>query len=220
MNEQFRLRICYAKQGRLRWLSLLELTRAMERLVRRSGLPYVVTQGFNRHMRFASGPALPVGTAGESELFDVWLTTYVPPEAALVALRQAAGGMISVVDATYVPLKAKGLQATHVVNEYRLVLQSAKLDCQAMQAALDALIAVGNLEVLVKDKPRSFDLKAIVIDPPKVLSASDIGSDCYQMNCTLLNTSAGALRPEQLVAATFGNQCQTILVERIGLREL
>ncbi|MDR2108548.1 MAG: TIGR03936 family radical SAM-associated protein, partial [Coriobacteriales bacterium] len=72
----YRLRITFAKQGRLAWLSHLELVRALERCIRRSGLPLQFSQGFNQHIKHSFGPALPVGTAGVAELCDVWLMRY------------------------------------------------------------------------------------------------------------------------------------------------
>ncbi len=51
------------------------------------GSPYAVTQGFNPHMKVAFGPALPVGTAGENEYYDVWLTRYTDASEVLSALR-------------------------------------------------------------------------------------------------------------------------------------
>ena len=75
-SGEFRLRVRYRKTGRLRWLSHLEVVHALERSIRRARLPYAVTQGFSPHMKASFGPALPVGTAGEHEYFDVWLTGY------------------------------------------------------------------------------------------------------------------------------------------------
>ena len=63
----FRLRVVFRKAGRLALLSHLEVARALERAVRRAGLPYAVSQGFSPHMRIAFGAALPVGVGGERE---------------------------------------------------------------------------------------------------------------------------------------------------------
>ena len=46
----FRLRMTFCKQGRLAMLSHLEVARALERAVRRAGLPFAVSQGFSPHM--------------------------------------------------------------------------------------------------------------------------------------------------------------------------
>ena len=64
----FRLRVTFCKQGRLALLSHLEVARALERAVRRAGLPYAVSQGFSPHMRIAFGAALPVGVGGTREM--------------------------------------------------------------------------------------------------------------------------------------------------------
>ena len=63
-QQTFRMRITFAKQGRLALLSHLEVARAIERAVRRAQLPFAVSQGFSPHMKIAFGAALPVGVGG------------------------------------------------------------------------------------------------------------------------------------------------------------
>ncbi len=41
----FRLRVRYGKRDRLKYLGHLEVIHTIERIVRRAGLPYAVTQG-------------------------------------------------------------------------------------------------------------------------------------------------------------------------------
>ena len=86
----FRLRMTFCKQGRLAMLSHLEVARALERAVRRAGLPFAVSQGFSPHMKIAFGAALPVGVGGTHELADLQMTRYVPVEEALEALQRAS----------------------------------------------------------------------------------------------------------------------------------
>ena len=87
MTGEFRIRVTYALTGRLVMLSHLETVRALERAVRRSGLPFAVTQGFSPHMKLAFGAALPVGVGGTEEIFDVALTEYVAPDRTLAMLQ-------------------------------------------------------------------------------------------------------------------------------------
>ena len=86
----FRLRMTFCKQGRLAMLSHLEVARALERAVRRAGLPFAVSQGFSPHMKIAFGAALPVGVGGTHELADLQMTRYVPVDEALEALQRAS----------------------------------------------------------------------------------------------------------------------------------
>ena len=67
----FRLRVRYRKTGRLAYLGHLEVIHTIERIVRRAGLPYAVTQGFSPHMRVGFSSALPVGTSSTCEWYDL-----------------------------------------------------------------------------------------------------------------------------------------------------
>jgi radical SAM-linked protein len=218
MNEHFRLRIRFAKQARLRWLSHLELTRAMERLVRRSGLPYAVTSGFNRHMRFAPGPALPVGTAGLAELFDVWLTEYVPTAEAMALLRLAAGQALPIINLEYVPSKAKGLQATHTVGWYEVLFKAPGLTADDITEALMEACQ-GPIEVPHKQKAKAFDLPEVVLGSPEVVSVAGDMPGGLAMTCCILAGEQGSLRPDQLLSAVFGDAVEVASVTRTALEE-
>jgi len=215
MNELFRLRITFAKHGRLRWLSHLELTRAMERLVRRSGLPFAVSQGFSPHMRFAVGPALPVGTAGLGEKFDVWLTDYVDAKEALALLQAAAGDTLGILGTEYVPGKDKGLQAVYTINRYEVVVEVEAVNELELQAALDEISSREQIEVVHKKSTKVFELAQVIVDAPVVVARGStnqsVGADPgnphpdgllpsqFLIRCTLRNLPDGSLRPEQLI---------------------
>jgi len=230
----FRLRISFSKTGRLRWLSHLELTRAMERLVRRAALPYAISAGFSAHMRFAPGPALPVGTAGLAELFDVWLTDYVDGAAALNALRQVAPAGLAVLAVSYADPKARGLQATHILEDYRLEVATA-LPLADLRAALAALVASGQLEILHRGKPRCYDLNTALVglslpdsanaepwqSSPGVSALDDPALLRKQtILLTLRNSNSGSLRPEYLLQAALpAGSFQVLSSTRTALRQ-
>ncbi|MBI5847050.1 MAG: TIGR03960 family B12-binding radical SAM protein [Nitrospirae bacterium] len=71
-----RVRLQYAKTGRLRYLSHLETTTALIRGMRRAGFPFKYTEGFHPGPKTSFGPALSVGTAGLKEYLDMEL---IPP---------------------------------------------------------------------------------------------------------------------------------------------
>ncbi len=139
MTEQllFRLRVRYVKQGRLRYLGHLEVLHTIERVVRRAGLPYAVTQGFSPHMRAGFSAALPVGTASSCEWFDVFLTELVPVTEALERLRAAAPADLAPQEAGYVDVRADALTAFITCAEYRVALFPRR-DAAGEAAALDA----------------------------------------------------------------------------------
>lgn len=125
MSEQqqvFRLRVVFAKQGRLSMLSHLEVARALERTVRRAGLPYAVSQGFSPHMLIAFGAALPVGVGGTHEIADIRLTRYVSADEALDALQKASPVDLMVKEAAYIEPRATAASVAFPVSTYRALL--------------------------------------------------------------------------------------------------
>ena len=145
MKGDFLLRIVYAKRGRLAFLSHKETAHGMERVVRRAGLPYAVTEGFNPHMRSSFGPALPVGCAGDAELLDVRLRTYVPADEALARLQAAAPDGLMPLSCCY-----ENPRGEAIVTRFQLSDWEARVGGVAppeLQAAFDALVARGFLEV-------------------------------------------------------------------------
>ncbi|MDD2221054.1 MAG: TIGR03936 family radical SAM-associated protein [Clostridia bacterium] len=73
-----RYRVCLSVEGRARWLSHLDLLSALERALRRTGLPVTYSQGFNPHMQISWGPAHPVGLLSDGEYLDLFFTEEPP----------------------------------------------------------------------------------------------------------------------------------------------
>ncbi len=65
--------VTYRKAGPLRFLSHLDMARAIDRAVRRAGLPVKYSEGYNPSAQIGYTNALPVGTAGERELCQIEL---------------------------------------------------------------------------------------------------------------------------------------------------
>ncbi len=71
--ERFDYRLTFAKKGRARYISHLDLMRTMQRAIKRAGVPIWYTQGFNPHAYLMFPLALPLGTDSEVELLDIAL---------------------------------------------------------------------------------------------------------------------------------------------------
>ncbi|HRY12115.1 MAG TPA: TIGR03936 family radical SAM-associated protein [Syntrophomonadaceae bacterium] len=66
-----RLRAEYEVGPNHRFLANLEMMHVMERALRRAGIPYHLSEGFNPHIRISMGTVLPVGIWGKKEYFDL-----------------------------------------------------------------------------------------------------------------------------------------------------
>ena len=198
-SSEFRLRVAYRKSGRLRWLSHLEVTRALERGIRRAGLPYAVTKGFSPHMKVGFGPALPVGTAGEREYVDVWLTRYLPAQDALARLGAALPVHLAPSAARYVSEKQSALTAGILVGEYDVVVEGREVDVPTIQTMLDQLMAFGQLTVVHKGKTKVFDLARSL---PKEPAAREVGERTHVYVAVRMGPE-GSLRPDVLLRAAL-----------------
>src|SRR3954454_7475525 len=74
-----RVRVRFAKRGRLRFLSHRDVARSVERAVRRAGIPVSHSHGFSPHPRLSWIGAAPTGVASEAEYMEIGLTRPLDP---------------------------------------------------------------------------------------------------------------------------------------------
>lgn len=199
-SGEFRLRVCYPKAGRLRWLSHLEVVHTLERIVRRSGLRYAITQGFSPHLKAAFGPALPVGTGSDREYLDVYLREYTRAEEALRLLAGASPEDLAPYEARYVPDGIPALTAAISVAAYDLVVEAEGEEAELVQAAIRSLVAAGELQVERKGKSKVFDLARALLNEPRVTVAED-GS--VHVRTSIRIGPEGSLRPDVFVLSAL-----------------
>src|SRR5262245_18542478 len=75
-----RLTIRYAKRGRMRFASHRDVARAMERGVRRAGIPVAYSAGFSPHPRISYSGGAPTGSASDAEYLEVAVTRRCEPD--------------------------------------------------------------------------------------------------------------------------------------------
>jgi radical SAM-linked protein len=93
-----KLRFRYAKRGRLRFASTRDFQRALERALRRAGVPMAYSAGFHPHPRISYANAASTGTASEAEYVEISLTRRMDPEVVRAALDAALPDGLDVVE--------------------------------------------------------------------------------------------------------------------------
>src|SRR5438270_10984005 len=93
-----RLRIRYAKRGRLRFTSHRDFARAFERALRRASIPMAYSAGFSPHPKISYAGAAPTGVASEAEYLEIGLAEQRDLEAVRIALDQALPPGLDVVE--------------------------------------------------------------------------------------------------------------------------
>ncbi|MBQ9006333.1 MAG: DUF2344 domain-containing protein [Atopobiaceae bacterium] len=200
-DELYRLRVAYAKDGRLAYLGHLEVINTVERSIRRSGLPFSVGNGFARRMRVQFSQALPVGASSEGEYYDVMLTEHVDASEALERLKAASPRALGPYRAAYVVRKAPALEAWLNRALWHVELRGSGLSAPLLDEALRSVAAQGRIDFMRGDKPRSVDLS-------QTLVSWDLAQRPWGVSLDLQTRSSnlGALRPAILLDAAFGQE--------------
>ena len=82
----FKARMKFAKEGRARYISHLDLMHTMQRSMARCQMPLWFTEGFNQHAYVSVALPLSTGYSGECEFLDFNITSEAVPENAVEAL--------------------------------------------------------------------------------------------------------------------------------------
>jgi len=93
-----KLRIRYAKRGRLRFASHRDLARTLERALRRAQVPMAFSAGFSPHPKISYLGAAPTGAASEAEYLEIGLSVRCDPEAVGAALDAALPQDVAIVE--------------------------------------------------------------------------------------------------------------------------
>ena len=94
-----RLRLRYAKRGRLRFSSHRDFQRALERAIRRAGVPIAFSAGFSPHPKISYANAAPTGTGSEAEYLEIGLTRVCDPSEVARAIDAAMPPDLDILEA-------------------------------------------------------------------------------------------------------------------------
>ncbi|TCJ30093.1 TIGR03936 family radical SAM-associated protein [Nocardioides jejuensis] len=155
-----RLRIRYAKRGRLRFTSHRDFSRAFERAVFRARIPMAYSSGFNPHPRISYAGAAPTGSASEAEYVEIALREVVDPAGVHELLSEALPDGLDVLSIVVSPggSLADKLEASRWLIDLAAPVAEAEAAVAAFLAAEEVLV-----ERMTKKGLRSFDCRAAVL---------------------------------------------------------
>ncbi|HEU4812373.1 MAG TPA: TIGR03936 family radical SAM-associated protein [Nocardioides sp.] len=155
-----RLRIRYAKRGRLRFTSHRDFSRAFERAIFRARVPMAYSSGFNPHPRISFAGAAPTGSASEAEYLEIGLAQIVDPDVVRAALEEALPDGLDIVEVVESPGGpfAELLEASHWILDIAAAPDAAL-------PAVERFLATDSVPVqrMTKKGMRDFDCRAAVI---------------------------------------------------------
>jgi radical SAM-linked protein len=201
-----RIRVRFAKRGRLRFLSHRDVARSVERAVRRSGVPVSHSHGFSPHPRISWIGAAPTGTASEAEYFEIGLTREMDPDVVRTALDAVLPDGLDLLDAVLAtpPALADRVDA----SLWRIALPGVAE--AELRAAVDGLMSKDSLVVdrIMPAGKRQIDVRAAVAwaevgadAPTGVTPEATGGAGVCAILTAVVRQTTPAVRPDDVLGA-------------------
>lgn len=184
-----RVRVFFSRKGYIRFISHLDLMRAFERALRRSGLPLRMTGGFNPRPRISFPLALAVGWEAEREVMEFELDLWVPPDEAGRRLQEQMPNGLEILESNLV----KGADSAQVAEaEYRVEPFDDELTERLTESAVEDFLARETFEVerIRKKKLKSVDIRQYV----RAMRLKD-----GTLYVTMSVSPSGTTRPEEVL---------------------
>jgi radical SAM-linked protein len=194
-----RLIVRYAKRGRMRFASHRDIARAVERGVRRAGLPVAHSAGFTPHPKISYAGAAPTGTASEAEYLEIGLTETRAASDVRDRLDAALPDGIDVIDVIEGPASLADLRLE--ASRWLVVLPGVEPEDAGQ--AVGAFLASGSVEVerLTAKGSRRVDARAAVITMETDRCAADTQATGNAILRMVVRHMTPAVRPDDILAA-------------------
>lgn len=210
---RYRLRITFAKEEALKYISHLDLARAWERALRRARVPLAYSQGFNPRPKMAFAAALPVGYTSVAEVLDVFLEDRLTPAEMVHRLAEVLPAGLRVVSVAEVEPRLPALQSQVRAAEYSVRVAWSG-DGADLGARIADLLAKSTLpcERVRKGRRYTYDLRPLI----EVLRVEAREGADYRLWMKLRYGSEGTGRPEDVLGA-LGLTDAPVNIQRVAL---
>jgi radical SAM-linked protein len=172
-----RLRIRFAKQGKVRFTSQRDVARMWERALRRTRLAVASSQGFTPRPLLAFGLALPTGAESSAEYLDVTLTDGAGPEETATDLGLLAAKLSEALPEGVEVLALRRLDGDVGSLQQEVTSCSWDLEVRGVTASelarrVELLLDAPSVSVQRERKGRTFDddlrpsVRSLAVSPP------------------------------------------------------
>jgi len=199
-----RVRIRFAKAGKIRWTSHRDTARMWERAFRRIGLPLAYTGGFSPRPKVSFGLALPTGHESMAEYLDIELAAGASVDVAALpaSLTAALPTGVDALAACAIGDREPSLQEDVTSCTWRLALgQGGDAERPASPAEVTTAVKelLGRPEAIITRQRKGRDVTEDVRPGIISLSLPQIAPEGPWIECEL-GTRPRGLRPVELLA--------------------
>lgn len=191
-----RLRVRYAKRGRLRFTSHRDFARALERAIRRAKVPIAFSAGFSPHPKVSYVGACPTGVASEAEYLEIGLAQAVDPDRLLAALDASLPAGLDLVEV----VEARSGSLAERIDCSRWEITLPGVPPATLSAAIERFMA--NSEVLVerltKNGTRTVDARTAVVSVDTRAGGQGVEGECATLDVVVRHVTP-AVRPDDIL---------------------
>lgn len=210
-----RMLVVFEKGESLRYIGHLDLMRAMQRILRRTGLPAAYSQGFNPHMLVNFAAPLSVGASGLREIMDVALAAEVPEDVFLSKLNEALPPALKAVSARVVPDAYPAPMSRLFAADYKMKMENPA--GETLSKAIPDFLKMNEIPAMRKTKSgeKPCDIRPMIYELT-ALAAGGIS----MLSATLALREEATCKPDMLLtalAASCGMECPPYLLVRTCL---
>jgi radical SAM-linked protein len=199
-----RVRIRFAKLGKIRWTSHRDTARMWERSFRRIELPLAYSQGFSPRPKVSFGLALSTGHESVAEYLDLELAPGADVEVAALPARLSAAlpAGVDALAAEIIDDRAPSLQEEVSLCTWRLCVVPAPASPPVTAGDLDSRVehVLGAEEVVVTRKRKGTDVTDDIRPTILAVRVLDETPEGVWLECDLA-TRPRSLRPSELLIA-------------------
>lgn len=207
-----------SKRGKARFISHLDLYRAVERALRRAFIPIAFTEGYNPHPKISFLTALELGATSDCEKAIISLTEPLPPEEIKARLNRFFPQGISVEDVSLIERKVSAHSSLFLLKfQFPPTITKENLEQTIAKLMESPLLSIRRER---KGKVKDIDLKKFV----KELKVRYFQPGEAILEALVLITPQGSVKPKEIAEclASFlpGLKLISVHREKLFLEEM
>ena len=193
------VRMRFAKTGRARYISHLDLIRCFQRAVCRAKLPAAYSEGFHPHMQTSFATTLPLGFFSTAEQMDLELTEELPCDAVMERLNAVLPEGIRILEAWKGTLAFKKLAYANY---------TVRIPSESSGELYDSFCAfAAQPEILTEKRTKKGGTKEVVLKPMLEVTGAESLPDALELRLCLPAGSTANLNP-MLLLETWKKQTE------------
>ena len=188
-----RMLAVFEKGQRIRHIGHLDIQRAVQRGLRRSGLPVAYSQGYNPHILLTFASALSTGACGLREIMDVPLAEEVTAEEFIAKMNEAMPPELQVKEARAVDNRHPALMAQLCAADYDLFIYD-EAAARRLIGAIPGMLEKEQIDAIRKTKTglKPCDIRPLIIR---------LSGEGQHIRATMTLTEREACKPGMLLSA-------------------